>query len=247
MGDINIEWAETNPGRVWRSIDGRYAIIANTLPENPPITVYQARKIDLSMASAHPERGTLGYLLGESPWCWNTENSVHSAEAVIERDAFRSAHDDDVPADHSAVSLERFFWPISDGTSRAALAIVAKDDQIVAQVIGMVRDGDGYTPQPWVEINLTDLGIQVNVEVWNRSDHGPETCGCGAKAGAPHAERCERAVCLVTGEQRLLCEYFGGSPVAGVEAVVTNSQSEFEAYFKTPTGHDCGQDVWRGE
>ena len=47
-------------------------------------------------------RGTLGYLLEESPWGWNTENSVHSAEAACELDAFRSAHPTSVPEDQPA-------------------------------------------------------------------------------------------------------------------------------------------------
>jgi len=58
---------------------------------------------------------------------------------------------------------------------------------------------------------------------------------------------CEIALCQVTGQQRLLCHYFGGSPAAGVEALTTGKQDEFEAYFKTPTGHDCGQDLWQGQ
>jgi hypothetical protein len=64
-----------------------------------------------------------------------------------------------------------------------------------------------------------------------------------------HTARCSHARCLVTGQQRLLCVYFGGSPVAGLTALNTGRRQdmdEFEAFFKTPTGHDCGQDIWRG-
>jgi hypothetical protein len=139
MSEMN--WLATEPG-VWRSDDGRYAIVAQTLPEKPPRTVYQARKVDEAMASAYPERGDLGYLLEESPWCWNEDNSVHSAEAVIERDAFTSAHDTSVPEDHPAAALSRFWWPISKGTSRGALAVTVRDGEVVAQVLGMTRRDD---------------------------------------------------------------------------------------------------------
>jgi hypothetical protein len=244
----DMQWIETEPGQVWRSADGRYAIVAHTLPENPPRTQYQARKIDPAMAAAHPHRGTLGYLLDESPWCWKTENSVHSAEAVVDRDVFKSAHNTSVPEDHPAVALSRFFWPISQGTSRAALAVVWKDGSLVAQVLGMVRrDDSGFVPAPYTEIDLTDLGLVAHdaSDLETVTDHGPPPCGnCGVKVGQPHDETCSRAKCLVTGEQRLLCTYFGESPVAGIETLATGgSQEEFETYFKADLQHDCGQDV----
>lgn len=250
MATTTMSWAETDRGRVWRSLDGRYAIVAHTLPEHPPRTVFQARKIDPAMAVAYPHRGDLGYLLEESPWGWNTENSVHSAEAVCERDAFRMAHDSSVPEDHPAVALSRFYWPISNGTERAALAVAWRDGHLVAQVLGMSRrDDTGYTVAPWTEIDLTELGLHAGeTALSTTTDHGPAPChNCGAKVGQPHGRRCPTARCEVTGEQRLLCDYFGGSPVAGVEAVTTGNQGEFDEFFKTPTGHDCGQDLHRAE
>lgn len=244
-----LTWIETEPGKLWRSLDGQYAIMAVTLPESPPTTEYHVRKIDPMVASAYPTRGTLGVLLESSPWLWSRENSVHSAEAIANRDAFSSAHDRSIPADHPAVALVPFWWPISNGTSRGALAVSWKDGQLVAQVLGMTRDGDeGFVPAEWTDINLTELGLvpAPGTELATRTDH-PRPCrNCGAKVGQEHKERCEVARCLVTGQQRLLCIDFGGSPIAGAEAVYTNSQDEFEEFFKTPTGHDCGRDVWRG-
>ena len=34
-----LQWIETDPGTIWRTLDGRYAIHAVTLPETPPRTV----------------------------------------------------------------------------------------------------------------------------------------------------------------------------------------------------------------
>ncbi|CAL9677603.1 hypothetical protein SUDANB95_07929 (plasmid) [Actinosynnema sp. ALI-1.44] len=247
MTTTSIQWAETDPGRVWRSLDGRYAIVANTLPETPPRAVYQARRIDEAMARAYPTRQDLGVLLDESPWCWNTENSVHSAQAVIERHAYTVEHFTRVPKDHPAVALSHF-----SHVEQGALAVVWKNGELVAQVLGMtLHDRDeGFVPAPWTEINLTELGLvpRDGIEVATTTDHGPEPCGnCSVRVGHPHAEGCSVAKCLVTGQQRLLCTYFGGSPTAGVEAVMTGSQDDFERYFKAPTGHDCGRDVWHGE
>jgi hypothetical protein len=246
MSDEPISWMETDPGHVWRSIDGRYAIVAHDLPENPPKTVYQARKIDPAMARAYPKRGHLGHLLEESLWCWNAENKVHSAQAIIERDAYTTEHFRRVPKDYPAVTLDRF-----SNITEGALAIVWKDGALVAQVLGMTLHdrGTGFVPDPWIEVDLTELGLvpHGNTELATTTDHGPPPCGnCGVKVGKPHDPVCSFATCQVTGKQRLLCSYFGGSPVAGFEAVQTNSQDEFERYFKTPTGHDCGTDIWTG-
>ena len=40
MATSTLTWLETDPG-VWRSTDGRYAIVAHDLPENPTRTVYR--------------------------------------------------------------------------------------------------------------------------------------------------------------------------------------------------------------
>ncbi|HKT04968.1 MAG TPA: hypothetical protein VJT31_36090 [Rugosimonospora sp.] len=247
-----LTWVDTDPGQVWRSLCGRYAIVAQTLPERPPRIVYQARRVDEMTARAEPERGDLGILLEETPWCWNTQNGVHSAEAICERDAWKLTHPGslNVPDDHPSVALATFWWPHNGAGSRGALSVAWKNGRLVAQVIGMYRTGvDGVGVGEYTEIDLSDLGITADpATLPTTTDHGPARCpGCGAKVGRPHTEHCERARCQVTGQQRLLCLYFGGSPTAGVQAVLTNTQAEFEEYFKTPTGHDCGEDPWCGE
>lgn len=247
---MSLTWKETIPGRVWRSVDGRYAIVAYTLPENPPRIRYQARKIDPAMARAYPDSNTLGYLLEESPWCWNTENSAGSAEAAIDRDVFTSSHSMSVPDDHPAVALKPFYWPISKGTAQGALAVQWEGNELVARILGVSRrTGDTTEVAPWTEINLTQLGLRPR---WGRrpatTTLHPELCSnCRVMPGEPHTKDCEKAHCLVTGRQRLLCTYFGASPVAGIEAITTRKGDEFEQYFHAPVEHDCGQDTWQPE
>ncbi|MEU3452216.1 hypothetical protein ABZ671_01035 [Micromonospora sp. NPDC006766] len=240
-------WANSAPG-VWRSLCGRYVILSVDLPERPVRTVYQARRIDPAMAAADRTGTYVGFLLKESPWQWNADNSVHSAEAVCNRDLWRSTHSLNVPDDHPAAALSGFWWPVGGG-GRGALAVVWEDGRLIAQVIGMSRaNDDGVEVGEYTRIDLTALGVTADPAVLPTvTDHAPQCGGCNVKAGAAHAEHCGQARCLATGGQRLMCTYFGGSPVAGAEAVLTNSQAEFETYFKTPTGHDCGQDIYQGE
>lgn len=243
-----LTWLETDPDQVWRSTCGRYAIVAHTLPENPPRRQFQARRIDDAMAAAYPERGDLGYLIEESPWCWNRENSVHSAQAVCERHAYAASQDRQFPEDFPAVALERF----GPGYGEALAIVQEEDGRVVARLLHMALETreEGFVPRPFQEIDLTALGLVPGegVQLATTTDHGPGPCGnCGVKVGQPHLRSCSFAKCQVTGQQRLLCTYFGGSPVAGMEAVATRSQEEFERYFKTPPGHDCGQDIWRGK
>lgn len=246
-----LTWVETERGRVWRSACARYVIVAHTLGERPPRTMYQARRVDEMTAQAYPTRGDMGFLLEECCWCWNTENSLYSAEAVCERDRWALEHPGafNVPDNHPAVALSTFWWPSGRSGDRGALAVVWKDDRLVVQLIGMGRHDEETRPGEYTEIDLTELGVVADRSALPMTtDHGPGPCtGCGAKVGKPHDELCSHARCLATGQQRLLCTYFGGSPVAGIEAVRTSAQEEFDRYFKTPTGHDCGHDLWKGE
>jgi hypothetical protein len=243
-----IEWVRIGPGRVWRSVDGQYAIVAHTLPETPPRTVFQARRIDQAPARAYPDRGNLGILLTETSWCWNTENNLFSAEAECQRNAYHLARYRPVPRDYPAIALREV-----NNLNGGALVITRNEaGRLVAQAIGMgLPDRDiGYVPQVRQEIDLTTLGLvpREGVEPAVTTDHGPPPCvNCRVEAGQPHDEHCEDAICQVSGQQRLQCTYLGGSPVAGIEAVATNSQDEFETYFKTPTDHDCGHDIWAGK
>ncbi|HEY3478421.1 MAG TPA: hypothetical protein VGL02_05910 [Streptomyces sp.] len=245
---VSLTWVETDTGHVWRSTCGRYAIVAHTLPENPPKTEYQARRIDPAMAAAYPEENTLGFLLQTSPWCWNSENSVHSAEANCERDAYALANERPFPENFPAIAMER-----RGAGGREALVVVRENGDLVARLMHMAlhTHEEGFVPESSLtEINLTELGLVPgeNAELATRTDHDTDRCGnCGVKVGRAHDARCSFARCEVTGGQRLMCTYFGGSPTAGAMTVATGgSQQEFEDYFKTPTGHDCGHDVYRG-
>jgi hypothetical protein len=157
--NATLTWIETDPGQIWRSLDGRYAIMAVTLPENPPHVEYHVRKVDPNMAAAYPTRGTLGVLLESTPWLWNDENSVHSAQAIAERDAWSDAHwrSRNVTEDYPAEAVKPFYWPISNGCIKGGLVVERVDGRLVARVVGMGRHDDEYEPGTYAEIDLTEL------------------------------------------------------------------------------------------
>jgi hypothetical protein len=147
-----LEWTEMQPGWSWRSTNGTYIILRAVLPESTPrpMETYTLRKIDPAMAAALP--GSAGYFRGEH---------YHLAEAKdqAERDAYCDEHaaERSVPGDLPAVALARFFWPISEGTTQAALAVVRDGDRIVARVVGMARQEDPFVPVTYAEIDLTGI------------------------------------------------------------------------------------------
>jgi hypothetical protein len=141
-------WFELKPG-VWRSLDGRYAIIRTVLPEDrpDPTEVYTLRKISPEMAAAHP--GGLGYFITEV-------YRLEEAKAAAGRDAYCEAHaaEMSVPEDFPALALARFFWPISGGVTKAALAVVRDGDRLMVRVVGMARQEDPFVPVTYAEVDL---------------------------------------------------------------------------------------------
>jgi hypothetical protein len=146
--DTDELWFELKPG-VWRSLDGRYAIIRTVLPEDrpDPTEVYTLRKVSPEMAAAHP--GGLGYFVSE-------RYRLEEAKGEAARDAYCEAHAGEmsVPEDFPALALERFFWPISGGITKAALVVVRDGDRTVARVVGMARQEDPFVPVTYAEIDL---------------------------------------------------------------------------------------------
>lgn len=157
-------WIDIQPD-LWRSLDGRYVILRTVLPEDPqPTAVYTLRHLDPLMAAAHP--GTLGSFVAEA-------HTLQEAQQEADRHAWVRAHgaESHVPADFPALRLERFFWPISEGTSRAALAIVRENGRVLARVVGMGRNNaDAYEPGTYAEIDLT--GLLADPAVPNQLESG---------------------------------------------------------------------------
>lgn len=130
---------------------GRYVILRSTLPELRvnPTEIYTVRKRDRALAKANP--ATLGYHLAE-------RYTLREAEQAAQQDAWSEAQGAErhVPRDYPAAAAEHFYWPISDGCTRAALVIVHRDDKTYAQVVGMGRRGDDrYHPSEYVEVEVT--------------------------------------------------------------------------------------------
>ena len=147
MPDPDLTWTEPEPG-LWRSTDGRYAILKTALPGPLPNVIYTLRKIDPASARAYP--GTVGYFRAER---W----SLSEARRTAATDAYCDDHGAErhVPKDYPALALTRFFWPISEGTTRAALAISRDGDRVVARVIGMARGEDAFEPAVYAEIDIS--------------------------------------------------------------------------------------------
>jgi len=209
-----LAWSERLTNRLWLSTDGRYAIVRDELPEHRPkrTVTFTLRKIDPASSVAYP--GTLGHFLAQ-------EYTLAGAKQEAERDNFAEEHAAqlNVPPDLPAVGLRRFFWPISNGTTRAGLAIVREDGRYLARVYGTVRTGDGFEPGVFAELDLTGLGFTGTAD--NTTEHGPDPCyDCGVNPGTPHLDGCDIARCMFTGGQRLSCE-----------------QDDHD---------DCGRQVWTG-
>ena len=146
-----FSWAETKPG-LWRTTDGRYAIVRTTLPEDrpEPTQTYTLRKIDPALACANP--GRLGYFIVE-------RYSLSEVQQAAENDAYTDEHraETSIPETYPALALARFFWPISNGVTRGALAITCDGDRTSARVIGMSRRVDAYEPGTYAQIDLTGI------------------------------------------------------------------------------------------
>ena len=151
------------PSGVWRSTDGKYVIVRIELPGEAPhlATVYLLRKIDPAMAEVYPY--TIGYSLGE-------HGEHHSLD-----DAQRSADNDDNHTRHAKANTEaldalpadtvsRFWWPISNGTTRGALTLTREGNRMVARVVGMGRtEGEHWEPGTYTEASLP-----LPVPAWRR-------------------------------------------------------------------------------
>lgn len=145
----DLTWTQTDAD-LWRTACGRYVIVRTSLPETVPHPVFTLRKIDPAMFAAHPD--TLGYFVAE-------QYTLDAAQREANQDAWVDAQGSTlhVPEDFPAEAMNRFFWPISNGTRRAALVVVHEYGRTLARVIGMVRADDGPWPCAYAEIDITEL------------------------------------------------------------------------------------------
>jgi hypothetical protein len=195
-----LTWIDTEPD-LWRSVDGRYVIVSTVLPERraDATRVFTLRKIDAASRTAYPPGWTCGYFVDES-------YSLHEAQAAAERDSWVEAQGAarNVPADYPAAALKRFYWPISQGTSMGALAIVREGNRLVARVVGMGRrSSDVYEPGVFAELDLSALPEDGEPTV---ADLQLLECGgCMAVPSTAHGQDCDHAHCPECGEQWIMC------------------------------------------
>lgn len=147
-----LDWVQPMPD-VWVSTgtSTTYILVRSVLPQRDmPKESFDIRKIHGEFAK--PYSDDLGYFAGHAL-------TLRLAKAEAERMAWRDLQGGagDVPADEPALDLERFFWPISDGTNRAALAVVVEDGRVLARVLGRCRSvDDTYETTTCVEIDVSD-------------------------------------------------------------------------------------------
>jgi hypothetical protein len=79
----------------------------------------------------------------------------------------------------------------------------------------------------------------------------PNTCpDCGTRQGEAHADGCDVARCLWTGQQRLQCDYglvaecSRALAAAGRDALASRLA---DYYGLDDLAHDCGDDTWTGQ
>jgi hypothetical protein len=142
MPDPILTWTRTRPGE-WHSGCGRYLILRGYLPGG--MTVFNLRGLDHGC-------GPGGYFITERYGIGEIMQAAGTHAYAAEHGAERN-----VPPDFPALAMTRFFWPISGGTTRAALVITQAGGRTVARVVGMCRGDDAYQPGVYAEIDLTAL------------------------------------------------------------------------------------------
>jgi hypothetical protein len=154
----SLTWTPFGPYQ--RALSGGYAYLVHAVrvpviaePAIKDETEYALRMVDPASLRAYGPR-TTGY-----------HHSQHYTVAAAMQEANEYAWkvaqgaDRHVPKDYPAILMERFFWPISEGVSMGALAIVRDGDRLVARVVGMSRGRDDrYEPGTYVEVQLADYG-----------------------------------------------------------------------------------------
>ncbi len=142
-------WTQTTSD-LWRSNCGRYTIVRTWLPEAPPRETFTLRRIDPAMARVQPD--TVGYFRDE-------HYALSGVQQAAERDAYTVEHASEtrIPEDFPATAVARVYWPISDGTPQAALAVVSDGGRLLARVVGMARKTDPYEPVTYAEIDLDEV------------------------------------------------------------------------------------------
>lgn len=117
-----------------------------------------------------------------------------------------TAGERNIPTDFPAHALDRFWWPISEGVTLGALALVREGGKMYARVYGMARQStQEFEPVVYAELEVTD----------EPQPFPGDKCNCGARVGEKHKKDCDVAVCLATGIQRLMCDGRASHPGEG--------------------------------
>ena len=152
MPDPILTWTRTRPGE-WHSGCGRYLILRGYLPGG--MTVFNLRGLDHGC-------GPGGYFITERYGIGEIMQAAGTHAYAAEHGAERN-----VPPDFPALAMTRFFWPISGGTTRAAL--------VITQAGGLTSTPRSTTPcGPWPASSGCAAGTT------------PTSPACTRKSTSPH-------------------------------------------------------------
>jgi hypothetical protein len=133
-------WWESEPSSV-----GTFYIYKHMFPGTPHTGQYEVRH-----GGGHSGLGAPGYHIGQ-------HYDFEQAKKIAERKAWRLSMGSrmDVPKDYPSLKLKRFFWPISEDTTRAGLALVERGGKRYAQVVGVGRvEGDTLRTDVYAEMKI---------------------------------------------------------------------------------------------
>jgi hypothetical protein len=165
--DCGRAWAETEPG-LWRSTDGQYTIHRTALPEprKALAVIYTLRWREPSTARAWP--GWLGCELGTAGPRYDLAAAQQEASDHARAHAAAPGNDRAL-RELPVLASERFFWPMSEGTTRGALTVTLESGRLTARVTDMVCQSEDpapagtWAPGTWAEIDITGLWQKVAV------------------------------------------------------------------------------------
>lgn len=154
-------WAETEPG-LWRSTDHRYTIHRSVLPEprEALAVIYTVRWCEPHTAAAWP--GWIGAAIGTAGPRYSLSAARQEA-AIHARSHAAAAVNDLVLAGLPSLANRMFFWPVSEGLTRASLTVTTDGGRVRARVTGMsCQSADPapagtWAPGIYAEIDITGL------------------------------------------------------------------------------------------
>jgi hypothetical protein len=151
-------WAGTERD-LWRSTDGRYTIHRSVLPEPMPslAVIFTLRWCEPHTAAAWP--GWIGAEIGTVTPVFSL--GMAQQQAAVHARARAAAISNDLALQElPSLGASMFFWPVSEGLTRAALTLTLDGGRLRARVTGMsCRTADPGPAGTWEPVTYAEIGI----------------------------------------------------------------------------------------